>query len=978
MVIPFCGREEQLAALLAAWQQVKDAQEPKVMVLLAEAGLGKTRLAQEFYQTLVATEQGAAGYWPQQLGEDGNNLLVNPPTAGLRSDAPMPFLWWGLRLPHQAERNQVATGVLSSHVNDHLVPHLEPFHREQRRRRRLVDLAKVGGAVAADAVLDLIPFLGLVKKAGEVGMELKGIHDAWREDRRALDASSLLEQRRDSLVDQLLTDLRQLFSGPAGRTVPAVILLDDAQFSQGDPGVTAFVKALLAAMTEGAWPVLLLVTHWEREYQEALEGGSASPIASQVQEYAAAGRPVSVLRLPPIAGLEPLVTSRLPGLTAEQVTRLVQRAGGNPQFLDEIVRLALDPRSRAWFESRDTSAAMTERGLSALLAKSVDLLEVAAARFAGSPEEVQKALVLAGMQGEEFLRGVVAQMAESLEPGDTPEHALQAALDAAASRHGYVASLGLGQAAFTQRLYQEVAREFLAAFYDEEEAAAELRTVVKDVLYGNLVIDLGAEGELALWRLAVELFESSEEREEKRMAAQGLTELTLTMQRRGELQVGHALAVRQAELLAGLPDEELDGDLVWLRVVNDTLVAVGDTDAQRPVLTRLLRLTGDAYEDDENVWSARMYAEALLDVAEFYERVGRTELRHEALASAVTAMENLEGYEPDPAWLGTALRLNREYGNFLEEQGQVAAARTVYAHALELLKRLGAGEDGYGRRFEEARLLSRIGANSLYAGDTAGARMDLEPAVERLRELVAGHPGVTFEVQLVSALDKLGEAYWREGDYRRAEALLEEGLVIMRRHHEMAPDAAGTLSNLADALERMPEVWRAVGKLDVAWRGVLEANALRRRALELSGTAQDRALLGFSLVCAAEVAAQVDQVNEGYERCTEALALLRGVWDADGSAHNGRRLLYALAIAVPYEVLRSDVKSALAVLAEADAVQDALPSEALEHNRDVRGTLERWRATILEASGDHEGAARALAVARVLLGDDGEGERLPS
>ena len=161
-MIPFCGREEQLDALMSCWHEIKAGRGPKTVVLLAESGLGKTRLAQEFYRRLVATEQGTAGYWPQQLGEDGNNLLVSPTVTSIDSGAPMPFLWWGLRLAHQTGRNQVATGVLSSHVNEQRVPDLAPFHREQRRRRRLLDLAKVGGAVAADADLDLIPFLGLI------------------------------------------------------------------------------------------------------------------------------------------------------------------------------------------------------------------------------------------------------------------------------------------------------------------------------------------------------------------------------------------------------------------------------------------------------------------------------------------------------------------------------------------------------------------------------------------------------------------------------------------------------------------------------------------------------------------------------------------------------------------------------------------------------------------------------------------------
>ena len=969
-MIPFCGREEQLDALMSCWHEIKAGTGPKAVVLLAESGLGKTRLAQEFYRRLVAAEQGPAGYWPQQLGEDGNNLLVSPTVTSIDSGAPMPFLWWGLRLAHQTERNQVATGVLSSHVNEHLVPHLEPFHREQRRRRRLLDLAKVGGAVAADAVLDLIPFLGLIKKAGEVGLELKGIHDAWREDRRVLDAKALLEERRDSLVDQLLADLGKLFSGPAGRSVPAVILVDDAQFSLADPGVTAFVKALLAAMSAGGWPVMLLVTHWEREYQEAQQGPGASPVATLVQEYAAAAQDaVAVLRLPPIAGLEPLVTGRLPGLTPMQVSRLTQRAGGNPQFLDEIVRLALDPRSRAWFEGRDASGAMTERGLSTLLSKSVDLLEVAATRFAGSPEEVQKALALAGLQGTEFMRAIVVRMAAALEPDGAPEAELQAALDAAGSQHGYVAPLGLGQAAFTQRLYQEVAQEFLPAFYDEDAAAAELRSAVKDVLHGDWVMDLGADGELALWRLVVELFERSDDSEERRMAVQGLTELAMILKHSGELQVAHELALRQVALLEELPDERLDADLVWLRSVSDTLAGVGDTEAQRPVLTRLLRLTGEAYEEDVNTWSASMYAEALMDVAEFYEQSGRTDQYHEALVTAVAAMNSLEGLEPTVESLETALRLHRQFGAYFEQQGQLEDARTVYAHALELAYHLSAVDDGLRRRFDIAQVQSRMGANALYTGDTAAARRDLEPAVDQLRELVAAQPSVTLEIQLVATLDNLAEVHRREGNRRRAEELLGEGLALSRRHYEMAPDAAQSVSNLADALERMANGWRAEDKLDTAWSALDEANELRRRALELSGTAQDGAMLGYSLVRAAQVAAGAGFYAEGYARLVEALTLLRAAWSSDANPSSSWRLLQALDTALAYELDRLDVATAQALLDEVDAVLRALPDVALELMWDTRGLLERRRAQVLVVMGDHVGAARALAAARVLLGE---------
>src|SRR5690606_27510780 len=153
---------------------------------------------------------------------------------------------------------------------------------------------------------------------------------------------------------------------------------------------------------------------------------------------------------------------------------------------------------------------------------------------------------------------------------------------------------------------------------------------------------------------------------------------------------------------------------------------------RRPVLTRLMRLTGEAYEQDVNPWTASMYTEALLDVAEFYDRVGQSDMRQEALAAAAAAMDSLEGFEPDVEALETALRLHREYGAYFEEQGQRGDAHVLYSHALELARQLSAIDDGPERRFEAARMLSWLGTNALYAGDPAAGRIDLESALSEL------------------------------------------------------------------------------------------------------------------------------------------------------------------------------------------------------------------------------------------------------
>src|SRR5690606_16011503 len=136
---------------------------------------------------------------------------------------------------------------------------------------------------------------------------------------------------------------------------------------------TAFVEALLPAMTEGRWPLLLLVTHWEREWFAA----EPSPVAVALQSYARQElEGVLELKLEPLADLESLLRTALPGLTEEQSRALLERAGGNPRFLIEIVRYALGPVGRSLFAARDTSGAMTDSGLAKLLAKSVKLNDV--------------------------------------------------------------------------------------------------------------------------------------------------------------------------------------------------------------------------------------------------------------------------------------------------------------------------------------------------------------------------------------------------------------------------------------------------------------------------------------------------------------------------------------------------------------------------------------------------------------------------
>ena len=879
----FTGRDAELERLLAHWESVRAGDGPRVVVLLAEPGLGKTRLAQELYARLVAREQGGApGYWPPTLGEDGDNLRVNPPLEACDQGAPLPFLWWGLRLTDPGGRNQVVSGALPGHVDGYLVPHLEPFHREQRRRQRLVKAARMGGALAADVVADAVPFLGLLKKVGEVGMELKGLHDEWRRDSAPLDAAATAGARRASLAEQVVADLRTLFGADAG--VPAVLLLDDLQFSYADPGVTAFVAELSRALRSVPWPLMLVVTHWEREWLAAgaaadPEGPPPSPAGAELAALDAAARGVvDVIRLGPVADLAPLLRAALPGLTPAQARALLERAGGNPRLLEELLRFALTPRGRALFVGRDPAGELTEAGLEQLLSRGLDLADLVARRLEEAPEAVQRALALAALQGQEFEDWLVAAVAGAL-GADEPDAASRALL-AAADPHAMTARLGAARSAFAQRVYHDVALEALPGWFDEGAAAAALAAVVKACMRGELAVPHDAASEAGLMRVAVALFE--DDPEAGRYAAAALHRLVRDARRAGDVHASGALARRLAVVLERQGDDQ-DGDLTWLRTAQAALAEVGDTAARRPLLVRLIRLARDAYDDDVNEWSLALYLHALIDVASFHADRGDEGRATDTLYEAVRALAEADGLvaADDVGVLVAAVRVQEALASHLTARGEADDSASLREHVVALVERLAALDPGPARAVALAAARVELARSRMHAGRLDEASELVGSAVAELRARLGDGDDVAVELQLGIALDVAGHVARARGDADAALASYEASLAIARRHHDAAPGAPGVAEGLAESLTFVADQRARTGDLATAWELACEALELRRRLAVGGGSAVT--WLGVSLYTAAALAARREETTLAHGLAREALEALRPL-HGDGAA----------------------------------------------------------------------------------------------
>lgn len=807
---PFVGRERELNALLSAWGQVAAGHGPHTVVVLAESGLGKTRLAQAFYEAIAAdgaaNQEGERGYWPTVLGRDGNNLRVNPPLDACAPAAPMPFLWWGIRLVDPLTPNHLAGGVLPSSVERDLLPHLEPLQRATRQRDRRARVAKVAAGLATDALVDAVPFASLLKTLVSTGLELKGIHDEGRRDGGARDLGAAAEARALTFLDRVVGDLGALLRSGG---VPAVVLVDDGQFSPHDPGVVALLERLHRTAAQEGWPLLLLITHWEQEWRAPAGGSIAGALRADAPRGDAAHGstlrsadvpPVHELRLTPVPDLGPWLRAELPGLHAEQAAALLTRAGGNPRYLDEILRFATGVRGRALFEGRDPARPLTAAGLQELLARSVALVDLIAERLAASPDAVQQAVVLASLQGPEVLDGLVPGAAEAL---GVEGSAVAAALADAEARHAYLARIGDASRAFAQRVYLEVAREHLVAWFDRDEADAALAAALRDLVAEGRADDLDDADRARLASLIVATFDGHEGAFERRMVVAAFAQLLRPALHRLDAAALELLTPRFVAALAVLDDADLDPDLEWLTLALDAARAVRDRDATRAILERFVRLTQETHDDHVSLWGAALLARARVALGDHLadEEGPRDAIEQYGHGNAALAALGDEPFDEDAL---RAFRLVTDRIGWAALQlGRIDFAEDRFRTCLGIVAQLVALDPGYAHL--RAPALKRLADSTWRRGDVAGAVAHLEEARAIEAAALAPHDPLSERLPHVWTLLQLSEGHELLG--QRAAALqhartANELMVQASResdHSEVADLAAAVRAQLASA-----------------------------------------------------------------------------------------------------------------------------------------------------------------------------------
>lgn len=207
--------------------------------------------------------------------------------------------------------------------------------------------------------------------------------------------------------------------------------------------------------------MLLVVTHWQNTWN-ADASAVARWLKPQVERLAVL--PLGKLRSRTLA---PLLMQYFPGLLTKQTETILDRADGNPQFLEEIVK-HMDINRRL-FVNLDKTAPLTDQGFAEITHLTVERHRLNTRRFLDLPDSTRAALAIGSLQGQRLLEDLTLEVCAVVGYPDTVE--VQRGIGLAEMPHSLIKREG-AWAEFLQQLYREIAERDLPNVADHAEVRA--------------------------------------------------------------------------------------------------------------------------------------------------------------------------------------------------------------------------------------------------------------------------------------------------------------------------------------------------------------------------------------------------------------------------------------------------------------------------------------------------------------------------
>ncbi len=482
----FVGREAELNILKEAWGKARK-NEPQLVTFLAESGVGKTRLVQQFY-TWLSNQEDRAGYWPDTLESLESSLAVNPNFTEKENTVDIPWLWWGLRASDPAGRNQQnSIGSALYEGLPKLAPHVEPIIL--RRCKKEINKGVVKSMLSTVAN---IASLGIFNAVFEVqGLVELYKEEQSRQNREKLSVSGLVKEKEGDSSQLVFDYIKTILdkSDNDALTIPVVIVLDDAQWT--DPNTLGFVERLWKMAKNEEWPLLVIATHWLREWNDYSSDNEVVKSSQEPHNLVELihrnpklfkGWEPHELRPVESDGLRPVLVQAFPQLTDGQLHAILERVGGNPQFLEDII-LWMKNDTRKFFVDFDSSQPLTEKGEKLVLSVGKGAkahLALIRNRFEFLDQELRELLALSSYQGVSFIKPLIIEVMK--ETHSRSDNDWLGSLNEAVYPCAVIDELSNVTNEFRQRNIYEVAKEHLTELIHEETGYIDRDSFKKNML----------------------------------------------------------------------------------------------------------------------------------------------------------------------------------------------------------------------------------------------------------------------------------------------------------------------------------------------------------------------------------------------------------------------------------------------------------------------------------------------------------------
>jgi tetratricopeptide (TPR) repeat protein len=419
----FLGRDREINHLFEAFNYVAQKNNeglysgPRIVSIISESGLGKSRLVQELYCRIANTElynPSAFGYWPKEFNDNDVNLQVTPKMDLQVPKGPPKFLWVGSRWPPVNERNQASRDSVFPEIKQDLSIHesiirkMSPAWLEFWNRTTSSIKADFSGEVKGQVTGEIIkfaldmsvPFSGLISGVIKNTLEMAIDRSQTKDDYTAFKESKSKDE-----VEEMLGIFTKLLSDK--HAIPIVLWLDDAHWA--DDLMQSFIHTLVYKAKEKKWPLLVIITHWQREYHEQLI--SLNPTAlSKIIKHSDISDVIELTKID-YSCLVTYVNECLPGVTKNQVDLLCEKCDGN--FLSMVENVGLLLSQPRYFNNRDITSYLSDIGTEKVTHWESNRQRRVKQRFDSlEPMALQDALALGADQGVRFLPELIIKHLE--------------------------------------------------------------------------------------------------------------------------------------------------------------------------------------------------------------------------------------------------------------------------------------------------------------------------------------------------------------------------------------------------------------------------------------------------------------------------------------------------------------------------------------------------------------------------------------